>query len=202
MLEWRDDDGVRHRWIMPMDLLEGDSLELRRELARRGLKLPVVLRPSERHLLQSYLKQHEQDDRLRVVDQTGWHNKQYVTPYKTFGGGNEKIVFYPLRGADTSTSSDSSLNEWITKVSLPAIGNSKLAFVLSAAFGAPALELLNEPSGGFHLIGKSSSGKSTLLLAAASVWSRPADFIRTWRSTSNGLESVAASLNDNLLILD
>lgn len=202
MLEWRDDDGVRHRWIMPMDLLEGDSLELRRELARRGLKLPVVLRPSERHLLQSYLKQHEQDDRLRVVDQTGWHNKQYVTPSKTFGGGNEKMVFYPLRGADTSTSSDSSLNEWITKVSLPAIGNSKLAFVLSAAFGAPALELLNEPSGGFHLIGKSSSGKSTLLLAAASVWSRPADFIRTWRSTSNGLESVAASLNDNLLILD
>jgi putative DNA primase/helicase len=55
--------------------------------------------------------------------------------------------------------------------------------------------------GGFHLVGDSSSGKSTALSCGASVWGGPG-FVRTWRATANGLERIAAALNDTALVLD
>lgn len=48
----------------------------------------------------------------------------------------------------------------------------------------------------------SSSGKSTALKVAASVWGNPQAYCRLWRSTTNGLEGLAALHNDGLLILD
>ena len=50
--------------------------------------------------------------------------------------------------------------------------------------------------------GASSSGKSTALKVAASVWGNPEGYCRLWRSTTNGLEGLAALHNDGLLILD
>jgi len=55
--------------------------------------------------------------------------------------------------------------------------------------------------GGLHFRGASSSGKTTLLNAAASVWGGRR-LITQWRATSNGLEAVASRLNDMLLPLD
>ena len=56
-------------------------------------------------------------------------------------------------------------------------------------------------SGGFHLVGNSSTGKTTLIEAACSVWGGPA-FKRSWRATANGIEGAAALFNDCLLALD
>jgi len=39
LLEWRDDDKVRHQWAMPLELLQGDGSDVRRELARLGLSI-------------------------------------------------------------------------------------------------------------------------------------------------------------------
>jgi uncharacterized protein (DUF927 family) len=64
------------------------------------------------------------------------------------------------------------------------------------------LELLGEESGGFHLRGASSMGKSTALKVAASLWGSPKRYPRLWRATANGLEGLAALHNDGLLILD
>jgi hypothetical protein len=50
-----------------------------------------------------------------------------------------------------------------------AIGNPVLAFALSAAFVGPLLKLCGAESGGIHFDGDSSTGKTTLLRAAASV---------------------------------
>ena len=37
LLEWIDDDGIKHQWAMPLALLQGDSTDMRRELASLGL---------------------------------------------------------------------------------------------------------------------------------------------------------------------
>ena len=37
LLEWPDSDGVWHRWAMPLELLQGDGVDVRSELARQGL---------------------------------------------------------------------------------------------------------------------------------------------------------------------
>ena len=55
--------------------------------------------------------------------------------------------------------------------------------------------------GGFSFEGGSSSGKTTALQVAASVWGGPVH-VKSWRLTDNALESVATLHNDGLLILD
>jgi putative DNA primase/helicase len=55
---------------------------------------------------------------------------------------------------------------------------------------------------GIHLFGKSSSGKTTAAAIAASIWGPPDRFVRSWRTTVNGLEGVAAAQNEVLLVQD
>jgi hypothetical protein len=63
-------------------------------------------------------------------------------------------------------------------------------FVVSSAFAPALLEAAGEESGGFHFRDESSSGKTTLLLLAASVWGGT-DYLQRWRATTNGLEGLA-----------
>ncbi len=93
------------------------------------------------------------------------------------------------------------LEDWRGAVAAACIGNPILALAVSAALAGPLLARLHRGGGGFHLVGDSSTGKSTALAAAASVWGG-AGFVRTWRATGNGLEGIAAALNDTALILD
>lgn len=93
------------------------------------------------------------------------------------------------------------LVEWQEHVGKYCIGNSRMILGICAGFSGPWLKVLAEESGGIHFVGESSSGKTTAVQVAASLWGTP-DFVTSWRTTDNALESIAASRNDNLLILD
>lgn len=95
-----------------------------------------------------------------------------------------------------------SAEEWRASIASLALGNSRLIFAIATAFAPSLAKLAGEDSGGFHFRGASSSGKSTALKVAASVWGNPKSYCRLWRSTSNGLEGLAALHNDGLLLLD
>lgn len=96
------------------------------------------------------------------------------------------------------------LAEWQQEVARYAVGNSRLVLSISAAFAAPLLYPTGNESGGFHLRGASSTGKSTALIVAGSVWGGGGmrGFVRTWRTTGNGLEAMAEGHCDMLLCLD
>ena len=81
------------------------------------------------------------------------------------------------------------------------VGNSRLSFALCAAFAGPLFRLADLEGGGFNFEGGSSSGKTTALQIAASVWGSP-EHVPSWRATDNGLEGIAVLHNDNILILD
>lgn len=53
------------------------------------------------------------------------------------------------------------------------VGNHRLTFVVSVAFAGPMLNMLGHESGGFHLYGDSSGGKTTHLQVAASIYGGP-----------------------------
>ena len=57
-------------------------------------------------------------------------------------------------------------------------------------------------SGGFHFLGNSSIGKSTLLNLACSVFGNWRKFRRTWNNTHTALEFTAKQYSDTLLTLD
>ena len=65
-----------------------------------------------------------------------------------------------------------------------------------------ALDLLDHESGGFHLYGDSSDGKTTAALFALSVWGNPKELKLTWEGTAHGFSNTAAARNDGLLVLD
>ncbi len=200
LLEWQDDDGNPHQWAMPMELLEGDGAEVRKELARLGLHIA----PSQtaRNLLAAYINRWPVVNRAVCSDRLGWHGGAYLLPDRTIQNGGEAIVYQNSHGLEATFAQAGTGDAWRANVAALAVGNSRLMFAISLALAGPLAGLVGEGSGGFHLRGASSIGKSTALQVAASVWGNPASHVRLWRSTTNGLEGLAALHNDGLLILD
>ncbi|KTD67571.1 DUF927 domain-containing protein [Legionella shakespearei] len=200
LLEWQDDDGIIHQWAMPLALLQGDASEVRRELASLGLSIsPNKL---ARDLLATYLQVFPVENRARCVDKLGWHENLFVTASQTIGHSSEKIVFQNSHAVESAMSVSGTVNDWRESIGQLAAGNSRLVFAIATAFAPALAKIAGEDSGGFHFRGASSSGKSTALKVAASVWGNPQSYCRLWRSTTNGLEGLAALHNDGLLILD
>ncbi len=200
LLEWQDDDGVIHQWAMPLALLQGDASEVRRELASLGLTISP--HRISRDLLATYLQVFPVEDRARCVEKLGWHENLFVTPAQIFGHSSEKIVFQNSHAIESAMSVSGTVDDWRESIGHLASGNSRLVFAIAAAFAPALAKIAGEDSGGFHFRGASSSGKSTALKVAASVWGNPQSYCRLWRSTTNGLEGLAALHNDGLLILD
>ncbi len=200
LLEWPDDDSKPHEWAMPLELLEGDGSEVRRELARMGVHLSP--NPTARTLLGAYLKVWPVEGRARCFDRLGWHGDVFITPSESLGDTHERAVFQNSHAIEPAFSTAGNEEQWRDTLGKLAQGNSRLVFALSVAFAGALADIAGEDSGGFHFRGASSSGKSTALKLAASVWGKPSDYMRLWRGTTNGLEGLAALHNDGLLILD
>ncbi len=200
LLEWRDADDVRHQWAMPLELLQGDGVEVRRELAQAGLA--IAPGRAARELLASYVQVWPVKDRARCVDRLGWQGAVYVTPAGSIGERGERVVFQNSHAIEPAFSVAGTAEDWRDTVARLAQGNSRLVFALSVAFAGPLANVAGEDSGGFHIRGGTSIGKSTALKVAASVWGDPVAYPRLWRATANGLEGLAALHNDGLLILD
>lgn len=200
LLEWSDDDGIVHQWVLPLSLMEGDGTELRRMLADQGLH--IAQNPAARALLLAYIKEFPVDQRARGVRRLGWHGDVYVTPNATIGQSEERIVLQNRQAVEPNMGISGTVDEWQQHVAQRAQGNSRLVFALSTAFAGPLVEIAAMDSGGFHFRGPSSCGKSTALRLAASVFGQPSKYVRPWRSTTNGLEGLASIHNDGCLILD
>jgi len=200
MLEWIDNDGKKHQWAMPLELMEGDGSEVRRELARQGLNISP--NPNARNLLPAYIKGWQVEDRARCVNRLGWYGDVFVRPLESIGKTSERVVFQNAHAIEPAYSESGTADEWRDSVACLAQGNSRIVFALSIGFAGPLVSIAGEDSGGFHFRGASSSGKSTALKVAASVWGKPTSYVRLWRGTVNGLEGLAALHNDSLLVLD
>ena len=115
--------------------------------------------------------------------------------------GNHSGVWFSGKCDGTIYSKEGGLDDWKNNVAVLCENNPFLVFATSSAFAGPLLQLVNIPGIGLHLYGDSTSGKSTTLAVAASVWGPPS-FLLSWRSTVNGLEVQAAIRSSTLLVLD
>lgn len=197
-VEWFDDDGKRHREVIGRKMLAGEGAEVVGRLAEGGLDVPID-RPG-RQLLLAYLASAT-PRRIRTVNRLGWYGGAYVLDDECFGEADERL-YYDGPKLETGFSEKGSLAEWNAHVVSLAQGNSRLLLALATAVAGPMLNRLGVNGFGVHFVGPSSSGKTTTGLVAASVYSDPERFKRTWHVTANGLEGVARQHNDGMLFLD
>ncbi|MBA4263265.1 MAG: hypothetical protein C0443_14950, partial [Comamonadaceae bacterium] len=135
------------------------------------------------------------------TDRIGWHGRAFVLPHETIGDDAERIVFQSESAQENTFRVKGTPEQWAQRIAAPCAGNSRLVFALACAFAGPLMRPAGMESGGFHFRGDSSSGKTTALKVAASVYGGPS-YLQRWRTTDNALEAIAAQHCDGLLILD
>lgn len=199
LLEFSDPDGNLKRWAMPAKMLSGDGTQYRADLLSMGLMVEPGLK--QKNHLTTYIQTADVPDRVRCVERIGWHDDVYVLPDKTIGNGGETVLFQTVGNTTSQFKQRGTLAEWQTHVAAHCRGNTRLLFFVSAGFASLLLHHAKVQSFGLHLMGSSSTGKSTAMKVAASVFGG-ADYAQSWHVTDNSLEATAQKHSDALLVLD
>uniref|UniRef100_UPI0025FB7891 DUF927 domain-containing protein n=1 Tax=uncultured Neisseria sp. TaxID=237778 RepID=UPI0025FB7891 len=167
--------------------------------------LSIESSPTKRRKLADYLQKEGSPTAFTITDRAGWHEDSYIMPSGETITATDKEPAIIYNG-DTSQAKayqpNGELTDWQQNIARYAVGNSRLCLALGASFAAPLLSLLNEESGGFHLMGDSSDGKTTAAKVALSVWGKPSGSLLSWSGTKIGFSNTAAARNDGLLVLD
>jgi putative DNA primase/helicase len=197
LLEFTTFKGEVRRWTMLRADLAGDAKSIIEGLLGRGYSferkykglLIDYLYGLGKHIPQTYT----------VTDSSGWVGKSFVLPHQTHG--DENLKFRNVEPSpEAITELKGTLEGWKDNVAARCAGNSRLILGLGTSFAAPLLPIVEIESGGFHLVGETSQGKTTILSVAASVTG--VKDIPHWRTTTNGLESTATAFNHLCLPLD
>lgn len=201
LLRWKDRDNKLHEWPMPMEMLAGDASAVRARLMDGGLPT-ITNKAGLRDKFIEYLQGYPVAPRLRCVRRIGWHGDDFVLP-GFIAGTSADLVYQSSGGSSHQWNTRGTLEEWRSHIGRKCSGNSRLLLAASCGFAGPLLALASAESGGVHLFGGTSTGKSTALFIGASVCGGGGSgFVQSWRSTLNGLEAIAEGHNDATLFLD
>ncbi|WP_392338123.1 DUF927 domain-containing protein [Loktanella salsilacus] len=173
------------------------------ELHDRGLHIDGD--KANRSAVSNMLMNWKPTETVLLTEKVGWADDTYKTFLLADGSavGRQKAIYLPILPLFSlkNVLKRGSLDTWKDTVARRADGNSVLIAAISLAFAGPLLRIIGRNGFGIHFKGKSSTGKTTALIAATSVWGG-SDLMQTWRTTSNALEGMAASANDMFLPLD
>jgi putative DNA primase/helicase len=191
------EDGYGQELSIPTGDLHTDPNSVINLLCARGLYIKHGL---SKHVI-SYLNTYRPEDKGLLTDKIGWHGNTYILPDQQFG--TRKNIFVDDRQLTQSEHlhSKGTLGEWQEHIGKYLVGNPALIFGVGMAFAPILMSDLKIESGGIHFFGNSSTGKTTMVTVANSVWAAP-KWKNTWRSTDNGLEGLCCSHNDAFMVLD
>jgi putative DNA primase/helicase len=198
LVEFKDHKGRLEKAVLQPKIFANHGEQLKIYLASKGFVYSG--NPRVRSKLTEYLLESVPDKEVRLIRKIGFTDGAYMRPDKIIGKLSDEIMF-DASANDAAFSSGGTAESWIINVSMYCRNNSRLMFSVSAAFASMLLKACGISSGGFHLSGASSAGKTTCLRVAASVFGSPS-YVKTWKTTDNAVENTAFKRNDALLVLD
>lgn len=197
LLRIRNADQKELTWAMPNELLAGKPDSILEVLLSMGLDIEYRRRVQ----ICQYVASQYPKRRVIAATSTGWHTpKLFIMPKQNIGTGD--AIFQSDSANGDEYRRGGTLEGWQSSIGAWCAGNPLLMLYVCASFGGALLFHVQRQGGGFNVVGNSSTGKTTLVLAGCSVWGHGESFKRTWRATGNGLEGIAAQRNDTLLALD
>lgn len=195
VVRFKDPDNTIKTVVISYDQFGSNAKELEETLRSKGLRIYKF------NELKQYLSDFVTSTRIRSVNKVGWYKSVFVFPDESIIGNSDEDIMYCGSIISNDFQSKGSLEDWRENVSLYCQSNSRLLLAVSTAFACTLLYVTDQEGGGLHFVGKSSTGKSTILRVACSVYGDK-NFMKTWRATNNGLEGIASTRNDTLLVLD
>ncbi len=176
--------------------------EIKKRLAHQNI---IVVKKAEWAEVIAQVEELRSFPRLDLVERTGWTINHFALPDGTVPGFKRaKALFEPA----SYVGSKGSMNDWLTNVAEPLVGQHFMSFLLMTAFAPTILQLTDRVNNfGFELVGKGGCGKSTALHIMASVCG-PAvsgDGNNYWASlnaTNAGLEKMMPRFNNLPMLLD
>jgi putative DNA primase/helicase len=197
LLEFKTFRGAIRRLTLPRSGVVSDPAKF----VARLYDLGYSFKRKQKALLLDYLYELGTDveQTYTVTDKTGWVNGSFVLPHKTYG--DQSLRFRDVEPSfDCPIQIKGTLDSWRSEVAAKCDGNSRLIFALGVAFAAPLQPIIGIESGGFHMMGVTSQGKTSALTVAGSVLG--VKDLPLWRTTANGLESAATEYNHLCMPID
>lgn len=134
------------------------------------------------------------------VSSLGWHNNNKFSPY------DPELIIDNITENNTvfqSIKSKGTLEEWVAFMA-PHMADKRFHVVMAASFGSVILRLVGALPFILHFWGKTGTGKTVGLMAAASVWGNPAPgaYLRSMDATTNAIMRIAGFLRNLPVIAD
>lgn len=202
VIRFRDRDEVLKQLYIRNSDIATNGNAIVKDLVDMGLQVSTEFKMKDALLHYLNLAPPMEKEKAICSDRIGWHDNVYLLHDNTVIGNADTRVVYTGAPIGNHNANKGTTEEWKENVAAICRGNSLLILSVCVAFASVLLRLLKIESGGYHLFGESSTGKSTSLYVAASVHGEPESLMGNWRSTSNGTEARAKKYNDALMILD
>ena len=198
VIQFHDKDRTLHTLIIPYEHFMGEAQDALKLIASHGLMPPR--QTYKKNVFINYIQDYPIEKRFRCVDRTGWYGNTFVTTNRTYGNQDDEQLLFNSEMKDPY-STMGTLEGWqeLSRLIEP---HALAVLSFACAFSGQLVTPLDIESGGVHIYGTSTDGKSTITKAACSVWGRPKDVSKSWRTTDNALENDAELRNDNYLNLD
>ena len=154
---------------------------------------------------------------LEIVGDLGWIGEDqkwsFVLPTEVIGqlaepsDGTQRLMIDSTSFSSTNVGPRGSLKMWQQNVAAYAVGNSRLTLALCSAFASPLLRFSPDvETGVVHLFGETSTGKTTALRVAGSVWGgnpqSKLGYAHSWNGTDKAILAKASSYSQTLFCLD
>ena len=204
LVEITTSDGRKKEVCVFMRDMKGRGEVVISLLLDHGLELSPTSTKAQSYLMEYLMNGAPNDLPLLCVHRVGWIGDTYILPDVCFGGELEEKIHFQTEEKENLYQVSGTLAEWQENVGRYCRGNSLLELLAGYALTGPLLKLVDQEGGGLHLFGPSSTGKTTCILIAGSIFGGGGNrgFSVQWRTTDNGLETSATLHNDGLLVID
>jgi putative DNA primase/helicase len=202
VVEFKDVDNLKVKLMIPASIVN-QLHKLKTLLVDKGFSYSL---PNNTWKDIQKILSKEPAGRMQLVEKPGFHNGVFLQSNNKIIGSIEEGEYPPIldpasRIPFPSVERKGKLEAWKTNIAESALYSSRIMLSITSAFSSYLLWITGTESGGFHIHGTSSTGKTTCQCAAQSVQGAQ-ESIESWSITETGAEELAAGHNDQLLVLD